>query len=1151
MTLHMFATRRHRRADLGFTMWEMIAALVAFGILTGGIVAVTTWIMKSQREATELRSQSFRVEEVLQEIVRAVDESSTIFRATSNELGVSRNIEGAVASGGTDCQIDQWWVETVGGVSNLRQWQTVESGSCNETRAWTSPASVSAQSAIVVPDIQPFTLVDFTGFNAPACTSEATAASRGGKGSCVPVFRFFDSKQQRFTPASPAVRGSISMVTITLSANYADAGVPVSRSKSVSPNSYVPGGTIGELAVPMCPRSVTRTVSGNTVTLAWPPVENAASYRITRTYAGSTSTLATLSVASLPNASVPKYVDDISGLAASSIVYQVLPTVGGTEATGCPQALVSVQIPAPNVSITFTDGGGNDAWFGGRLNDTSFTSWPTLRASWPAVPGAKTYEAEVREMNPSVEGDVIAPWASFDFDGTTSGSNVTSATSITTSDWGGGPLFSRAFQVRVRAVSDTGSSPWTYCYMEPGDTAAGSCDSFPGGSFPATGVNGYVAVPAPGVLSVSDVTRSYAPNNVSLSWGKSPSWTAPQYNRDKAFYRVSSLALDGVDSPSQSQFASSWPTVIPYSNGTTGTGTTTPGDWAYFSVQRCNSINPYGWGALGSTYTGSGSVQCGAKSRPWAALGLPGVPTIDVMVMSSQNQNFVGWGKDVKTTTPDYSAQRITSYDVAEQQGGGPGTTAASGNTTTAVDAIPAAAKSSPWRSATTATSAVHDRREGDFTRYSARACATSTNNAPVAGWLAGVTGEAGVGTGVTSCSDWRADSGRYWQELAAPTCTASDTWNSLTVTGVFSHAYVSPIDTLVQRSIRRENTTAGVGWTKTAAGGLADLTWSWTDDGASSDASEGTVKPYTGYSVTASLSSTYTGTSTVTGCAPGTIDAPPIPNAPAVSVSNQGTLSQSTGRPYLLVQWNDSDAPVATNLLMGSDDGSNFYSTAHDGAYYKERNWNAWYGFTARAAYTARLYNWGYYSQASDAAVASPPAGTGACPDMYAVGYLFGDVTVSSVQRSGNSCVYNATAAGKWNFLLAEEYYFPSIKNGFCVNPYTRDEAICKSDATIRAEAYKRMNADTTHTHDGDYLGKFVWSFGDSLTTGSGGYRFQWASGQPNSPTNAEGWVRTPNLATYNTCNAPEGACVDWAAGPPYVAPLTPYDSSWMTRVP
>jgi len=1041
-----------------------------------------------------------------------VDESATIIRAHPTALGVGRNITNET-EGGLDCRIDQFWVQDEpDGTFTLRQWVNTLVGACPDVPAWTdtTSATVVDESIVIVDALVPFTLVDDTGLTTDACTSEQSAGERGGDaGYCVPLFRYHDDFGDYFTPATPPVPNSISAVTIVVSANVADKFVPVSRSKTVSPNHYRPTSIISEVAPPSCPASLNRTVNGTQVTLRWVPVEGASQYRVVRTISGATTTLATLPVTAMAQDESPSYVDSIANITAAAIVYQVIPMVDGVEPSGCPQTIVSVQVTPPDVSVEVVGSGGPD-WQGARVSDaaSAFTTLPALRASWPAVPGATGYEAEIREMHPQDDSGPMTGWSAFTWDGGAAVSSLVEDTSVQTTSWRGAPLFSRAFQVRVRALSETGASPWTYCYMAEGAPDAGYCGQFPLNTFPNAGLNGYLVMPAPGVMEVTDIARSYAANNASIVWGKSPAWLAGEHNRDVTFYRVQQDSHDGVNT-AVSYSASAYSTIIGYTTAESGTATVTPGDWGNFRVLRCNSINPYGWGGLGAAYSGTGSVQCSPASRVWSSVALPGVPNVNAVVDSVANTNTVRWGKHASTTTPDYSAQHISHYDVAEAQGGGPGTTAASGSTTTYVDTVTGDALTSPWLDNITSVNQTHPRREGDFTRYRALACNVTVNGAATPGWLAGVTGEAGQGVGVESCSDWSGDSQRYWQQLGAPACVAAVTWNS--VSGAFSGnsvggIYVSPADTVTAREIGRANTSVGATWWR-GAPGASPWQYVWTDDLVSGDAAEGTVKPASGYAVYARVTAQYAGAGVGT-CASGVIPNPPMTN-PSASASVTGVTN--TLLPVITRTWNGGVSSLGNAAVtqVRQTASGNWSAAARTGSTSSTGSWGSTHYMQVRSAATQRLANWGFWAQAN--AYVSQSAATyggGVCPvttpiDPWRQGTAGNSLYAPTyISFASNGCTVERRWINNTSSIdfLVNAYFFPREKERcqsgwwgqWPVPPSAYEH--CASDQAIRD--YARVIASGTQEGipTGTPIDRYTFYYGSPLPSSTAFVR-TWSS--------------------------------------------------------
>jgi hypothetical protein len=1107
------AQRLMRRGgdDRGFTAVQLVVYIGVGSLVIATLGGILYTMFIQNRAVTEERSQTSAVQSALQQMVRAVDESSTVMHATETELGIGRNVTNE-DSGGVDCRIDQFFVGTVDGEEKLMQWVDTQTGACVDLPVWTDTSTLSGDS-VMVHDLAPYTLVDDEGLTTAACTATATETERGEDGYCVPLFRFLDTTGSEFTPSTPPAKNSISAVKIVLSGNFHTSPVPVSRSKTVSPNSYRPDGTVGDVVAPSCPSSLTRSLSDTTVSLSWSPVPNATSYRVVRSHDGTTTTVSDVDVASMPSASNPSFDDDISGMAATSIVYQVIPTVGGEEANGCPQTIVSIQVESPDVMVQVLPGN-DDAWNGARVDDTSFDDWPSLRASWPDVAGASHYEAEIREMDPSDDSAPLSGWAAFDWDGGSTPSNLVSDSSVTTDEWGGDPLFSRAFQVRVRAVSDAGSSPWTFCYMESGSGTAGECNSFPGNSFPTGGYNGYLVMPAPPIVAVDDVTRAYVGDNAALSWGDSPAWSDTMYNRDTTTFRVQRDERAGTDSP-VSYDASDYADVYTTTDATTGVSGVDPGDWSDFRAQRCNSINPYGWGALGAAYGGSGPVHCGPSSRVWSALGLPSVPAVAASVNSGNDTNTVRWGKHSSVTSSDYSEQFVTHYDIAETQGGGPGTSMGSGNTSSAEDGVTGSAKSTPWRDDISATSSTHDRREGDFTRYAAIACNNAESQSATEEWLAGVTGEAGQGVGTESCSDWSSDTQRYWQALGAPACVDTDTWNTTRVRfdGTNGGVFLSSLDTITSRQVGRYNETANAGtwWRSTT-----DYTWS--DNGSSSDSSQYTVKPLTYYTGRARIDAAYAGPGQNNDCGGGRVNYPPVPDSPSLSVSYIG-INPSTGRPHVRKSWNDDDSPVSTNWMsVNRDTGSGYQTTSQNGSAENSPRWYTTERVYARAAYTSRLASWGFWSTASASRTMTPPGGAGACPDgLYLRMSGWASPQNGGASRSGSTCYFRAFASGDWDWRL-REYYRDQVEQECNGQPLFLRPQWCKpvGGAAYDQEVRRRMNASPS-TRTGDYIFDWEWSFGDPL-----GFQYHpdWRGSHPYGPLTAADYNVGPLLASYDSCD-------------------------------
>ena len=296
MRTRVFGTKQ-QRADGGFTTLELVIIIIITGIIMMSITALIMMIVKNQSSATAERSQVVAVKNALETVSESIDESASIYYATETELGIARNVTNEV-SGGIDCRLDQFYVGTVGSDEDLRQWTTVNAGACLDNYPWT--AMVAADTGSIVHLIEPFTLVDGMAHATAACTATQTSAERGGGDDyCVPLFRYLDGNGQEFAPLAEPVRNSVSAVMIVMSATVGDSSVPASYSRTVSPNNYVPTSIIGDVAVPMCPATLSRTLVGTDLTLNWAPVPNASSYRIVRTFDGVTATLATLTVASM------------------------------------------------------------------------------------------------------------------------------------------------------------------------------------------------------------------------------------------------------------------------------------------------------------------------------------------------------------------------------------------------------------------------------------------------------------------------------------------------------------------------------------------------------------------------------------------------------------------------------------------------------------------------------------------------------------------------------------------------------------------------------------------------------------------------------------------------------------------------------------
>ena len=1093
------------RDSSGFGSINLVVYIAISAIIAVAIGALIYTLMMSGKAVGDERAQTQSVQGSMQEISRVIDESATIFRATETELGIGRNTPSEASSGGIDCTIDQFWVADDGeGGFELRQWQDVVTGACVDTPTWTSTAGITGQSVVMVADLMPYTLVDDTGLASAECTATASESERSGEGYCVPLFRYLDSVGAEFTPSDPVTKNSISVVRIVLSAGFEGNPVPVSRSKDVSPDNYVPNNSIGEVIEPSCPATLNRSLSGTNVTLSWAPVPDATQYRVLRTYNGTTTTRATLSVASMPDSANPSYVDSISGLNATSVVYQVVPTVDGEQASGCPQAIVSIQVTAPNVSVDIIDST-SASWRGARSND-NVSPWPSIEATWPAVAGAGSYEAEMREMNPGSHTPLTG-WAPFDYDGS-AGSNVVNGTSVSTDEWNGYRLFSRAFQVRVRAVADSGSSQWMYCYMESGDGNGGTCGTFPANSFPDTGRDGYLVMPAPGFIEVDDVDRS---NNIDLSWGVSSAWSNARYNRENNdFYRIQRDTRIGTDT-SVSYANSDYSTIYNKTTSTSGTSSVSNGDWADFRALRCNYRNPYS--------TSGSTEQCGPSSRLWSALGLPSVPGLNISVDSGANTNTVRWGKNSATTWADFTQQRIQHYDVAEQQGGGSGTSQGSGNTSSADDTVDGTAKSSPWRNNTTATSATHDRREGDFTRYSPRACNISVKDGAN---VAGVTAEAGQGTGVESCSDWRGDSNRYWQNIATPAISVSDTWRSMTVrfNGTNGGIYISPLNTVTSREVGRYNVTEGAGiWWRNGT------SYTWNDDGYSGNSAQGTVRPQTSQRGYVRIETSQAGNAQNSSNL--TINYPPVPDRPSVNASFV-SINPNTGVPYVRYSWTRDNSPVNTGYFVRSVNGGG-WTSGGNGNYAAQSTWWSTNSVSARAAHTYRLYSWGYYSSNYDSVYLSPAPLTGTstgCPSaQYNYGTQSYSYLISTQYWSGNGCNITVTAGAAYSAQVYD-YYLDALTYecaAYASVPPIDRPLYCRNgaDANFYSEVQSRADS-SSYTKTGQVIGTVRFSFGSS-TLGSYGSGYTWISGgsvnmpigyEPASP-GAGGFT-----AYYGTCS-------------------------------
>ena len=98
------------RQDDGITMIRMIVVMAVSVILATAITTLAVSVITNQRNAAAESAQIGAVQQAMREVAQAVDESSTIFRATETQLGVARNIF-ADDGVGTDCQIDQYFVE--------------------------------------------------------------------------------------------------------------------------------------------------------------------------------------------------------------------------------------------------------------------------------------------------------------------------------------------------------------------------------------------------------------------------------------------------------------------------------------------------------------------------------------------------------------------------------------------------------------------------------------------------------------------------------------------------------------------------------------------------------------------------------------------------------------------------------------------------------------------------------------------------------------------------------------------------------------------------------------------------------------------------------------------------------------------------------
>lgn len=384
-------TRGRRAGDRGFTLPELLFVMVALVIIGGIIATVTINSLRDQSNSTDQVMRQAELTDALTEIARDVAVARPILYTTTGYTSWNTAGQGPVANGPSGNDL---WVQSVRDDRCVRIHYWLDTSDTANRRVMSR--TLTYPSGAACPDLN--------APGSPATNTERTVVSRvANNPSTEPIFTFFTKNNDVLaTPIGEASVSKIARVGVNIRAQALGRSTPLVLATSITPRNPAQP-TLENLPPPACPTVFTASAGLMHPTITWSASDGALTYALyrrlpagIRTAPGATTTYPTdwTLIATVDHVDgIPTYSYTDNSHAArnasgeGTVQYRLVASNQGGDSPNCgPVTWTPLPLlAAPQITMTV----GPESVT--RFIEPGLTQ-STINLSWPAVPGADSYE---------------------------------------------------------------------------------------------------------------------------------------------------------------------------------------------------------------------------------------------------------------------------------------------------------------------------------------------------------------------------------------------------------------------------------------------------------------------------------------------------------------------------------------------------------------------------------------------------------------------------------------------------------------------------------------------------------------------------------------------------------------------------------------